>query len=70
MDSINYIKNSGLYSIDTHKQYLSVNKIHSVDHKLALENIILISWVTKARIVSSRSYSYHDVNCNYMQDAS
>jgi hypothetical protein len=49
---------------------LSVNKIHSVDHKLALENIILISWVTKARIVSSRSYSYHDVNCNYMQDAS
>jgi hypothetical protein len=26
--------------------------------------------VTKARIVSSKSYSYHDVNCNYMQDAS
>jgi hypothetical protein len=26
--------------------------------------------VTKARLVNSRSYSDHDVNCNYMQDAS
>jgi hypothetical protein len=25
--------------------------------------------VTKARLVNSRSYSDHDVNCNYMQDA-
>jgi hypothetical protein len=26
------VKNSGLYSIDSHKQYLSVSKILSVDH--------------------------------------
>jgi hypothetical protein len=26
--------------------------------------------VTNARLVNSRSYSDHDVNCNYMQDAS
>jgi hypothetical protein len=26
--------------------------------------------VTKATLVSSRFYSDHDVNCNYMQDAS
>jgi hypothetical protein len=26
--------------------------------------------VSKARLVSSRSYSDHDVNCNYMPDAS
>jgi hypothetical protein len=24
--------------------------------------------VTKARLVNSRSYSDHDVNCNYMQE--
>jgi hypothetical protein len=74
------VKNSGLYS-DRFTQTIFEREEDSFCRSLAsIRKYYLNLWstmcmsmsavcVTKARMVSSGSYSYHDVNCNYMQDA-